>query len=78
MLEEAYRPVSIREGDKVIQLPTIQAVMRGLGVAAIKGNHRAQLAFKEHTQAIETKKRAEKQQFFKAMAAVQMEMGKRI
>jgi Family of unknown function (DUF5681) len=47
MLHEAYRLVSIREGDRIVKMPAIQAVMRGLGVAAIKGNPRAQLAFKE-------------------------------
>ncbi len=55
VLEEAYRMVSIREGDKVIKLPAIQAVMRGLGVAAMKGDRRAQLAFKQHTEAVELK-----------------------
>jgi hypothetical protein len=42
MLHEAYRLVSIREGDRIVEMPAIQAVMRGLGVAAIKGNPRAQ------------------------------------
>jgi Family of unknown function (DUF5681) len=66
MLHEAYRLVSIREGDRIIEMPTIQAVMRGLGVAAIKGNPRAQLAFKEMTESIEAKLRAEKLAFFEA------------
>lgn len=35
---EAYRPVAIREGEKVIELPAIQAVFRAMGVAAMKGN----------------------------------------
>lgn len=66
MLHEAYRLVSIREGDRIIEMPAIQAVMRGLGIAAMKGNHRAQLAFKEMTEAIEAKQRAEKQALFEA------------
>ncbi len=64
MLVEAYREVSIREGDKVIKLPAIQAVMRSLGVAAMKGDRRAQLAFKEQTQAVEQKQHAEKMETF--------------
>ena len=68
MLEEAYRLVSVREGDSVIQMPTIQAVMRGLAVAAMKGNYRAQVTFKEHTQAIESKRLTQKQQLFEAAA----------
>jgi Family of unknown function (DUF5681) len=59
MLHEAYRLVSIREGDRIIKMPAIQAVMRGLGVAAMKGNPRAQLAFKEMTESIEAKRRSE-------------------
>ena len=29
MLHEAYRLVSVREGDRIIEMPAIQAVMRG-------------------------------------------------
>ncbi|WP_338467648.1 DUF5681 domain-containing protein [Novosphingobium sp. ZN18A2] len=39
---EAYRPVAIREGDTAIELPTIQAVFRAMGIAALKGNRLAQ------------------------------------
>lgn len=42
LLEEAYRTVAIREGDKVIELPVIKAVFRSLGVSAMKGNRLAQ------------------------------------
>ncbi|MEO6718587.1 MAG: DUF5681 domain-containing protein [Novosphingobium sp.] len=35
---EAYRPVTIREGERVMELPAIQAVFRAMGVAAMKGN----------------------------------------
>lgn len=35
---EAYRPVMVREGEQVIELPAIQAVFRAMGVAAMKGN----------------------------------------
>lgn len=66
MLHEAYRLVSIREGDRIIQMPAIQAVMRGLGVSAMKGNHRAQLAFKKMTETIEAKHHAEKMALFEA------------
>ena len=66
MLHEAYRLVSIREGDRIIKMPAIQAVMRGLGVAAMKGNPRAQLAFKKMTESIEAKLRAEKLALFEA------------
>ncbi|WP_310532748.1 DUF5681 domain-containing protein [Novosphingobium sp.] len=35
---EAYRPIAIREGEQVIELPAIQAVFRAMGVSALKGN----------------------------------------
>jgi len=43
-LKEAYRPVTVREGDKVMSLPAIQAVMRSQVALAVKGNGPAQRA----------------------------------
>lgn len=73
MLHEAYRLVSIREGDRIVKIPAIQAVMRGLGVAAIKGNPRAQLAFKEITESIEAKLHADKLALFEAVSEYKLE-----
>ncbi len=36
LLEEAYRPVQVREGDKVHTLPALRAIYRSATVAAIK------------------------------------------
>ena len=44
---EAYRPVMVREGEQVIDLPAIQAVFRAMGVAAMKGNRFAQKTLAE-------------------------------
>ncbi len=44
---EAYRPVTVREGDKVVELPAIQAVFRAMSVAAIKGDRHTQKALVE-------------------------------
>jgi hypothetical protein len=52
-LKEAYRPVNVREGDKVITLPAIQAVLRCQVALAAKGNGPAQRALIEAIQAIE-------------------------
>jgi len=52
-LKEAYRPVNVREGDKVITLPAIQAVLRSQVALAAKGNGAAQRAVIEAVQAIE-------------------------
>lgn len=53
ILNEAYRPVSLREGDKVIELPAIQAVIRSMSVSAMKGNRLAQKLVTEIVQKIE-------------------------
>lgn len=60
ILEEAYRPVTIREGDKVMELPAIQAVMRAMGVSAMKGNRLAQKTLAEIVQRIEAQESADR------------------
>jgi hypothetical protein len=53
ILEEAYRPVTIREGQEVFEIPAIQAVMRAMGVSAMKGNRLAQKTLAEIVQRVE-------------------------
>lgn len=53
ILAEAYRPVTIREGDEIFELPAIQAVMRAMGVSAMKGNRLAQKTLTEMVQRVE-------------------------
>lgn len=57
LLEEAYRTVTIREGDKVIELPVIKAVFRSLGVSAMKGNRLAQATMAELVRRLEEEDR---------------------
>jgi hypothetical protein len=53
VLQEAYRPVRVREGDKVLTLPAIQAVLRSQVALAAKGNGPAQRALFDMVRAIE-------------------------
>jgi hypothetical protein len=53
VLKEAYRPVTVREGDKVVKMPAIQAVLRSQTSLAAKGNGPAQRAMLETVQTIE-------------------------
>lgn len=62
ILEEAYRLVPIREGDKVIELPAIQASMRALTIAAMKGSRLSQKALAEIVREIEAKHEKERTQ----------------
>jgi hypothetical protein len=55
ILKEAYRKVNVREGETVVTLPAIQAILRGLVVGAAKGNGPAQRAFIAAVQEIEHK-----------------------
>jgi hypothetical protein len=52
-LKEAYRSITLREGDNVLTLPAIQVVLRSQIARAAKGNGPAQRAVIEAVQAIE-------------------------
>lgn len=47
VLEEAYRDILIRDGEKNVKVPMAQAIIRSLAVNAVKGQHRAQRLFSE-------------------------------
>ncbi len=47
ILEEAYRDISVRDGDRNVTISMAQAVVRSLAVNAAKGQHRAQRLFAE-------------------------------
>lgn len=57
LLEEAYRTITVREGDRTIELPVIKAVFRSLGVSAMKGNRLAQATIAELVRGIEEEDR---------------------
>jgi Family of unknown function (DUF5681) len=56
--QEAYRLLTIREGDKVIRMPALQAVLRSQIASAAKGNVAAQRAVIKAAQEIEAGERA--------------------
>lgn len=57
LLEEAYRSITVREGERTIELPVIKAVFRSLGVSAMKGNRLAQATMAELVRGIEEEDR---------------------
>ncbi|MFN3667898.1 MAG: DUF5681 domain-containing protein [Brevundimonas sp.] len=69
VLAEASRPIQIRENDEIIELPLIQAVVRSLGVAALKGSHRAQIAITGMVKAVQDKTLEERALVYKAALA---------
>lgn len=64
---EAYRPVTIREGEQVLELPAIQAVFRAMGVAAMKGNRFVQKTLAEMVAKMEAEHHAAKFELFGTM-----------
>ena len=56
VLEEAYRTITVRDGDRTVTLPTAQVIIRSLAVEAAKGKPRAQRLFTEMLTSIEREK----------------------
>ena len=69
-LKEAYRMVTVREGDKVTSLPAIQAVMRSQVALAVKGSGPAQRAMIAAIHALEQELATEAAAQEKAAAAL--------
>lgn len=59
ILEEAYRTVTIREGEKTFELPAIQAAVRALAISAMKGSRLSQRALAELVRDVEDRKSAQ-------------------
>ena len=75
ILMEAYRPVTIREGDTVIEMPAMQAAIRALGISAMKGSRLAQRALAELVRDAEAKHRAETEASMEAMIEYKQKWG---
>jgi hypothetical protein len=58
ILQEAFRMLNLREGDKVTRIPALQAVLRSQIALAAKGNGPAQRAVVKTVQEIEAEARA--------------------
>src|SRR5262249_40699227 len=56
--KEAYRLLTVREGDKVTRMPILQAVWRSLLTSAAKGNVSAVRAVVKFVQDVEAENRA--------------------
>lgn len=65
-MEEAYRMVTLREGDQVIQLPAIQAIFRKMQLDALKGDRFAQRIVTDMVQAKEDRNAVRRQEMFEA------------
>lgn len=58
ILDEAYREITVRDGDRNVTVPMAQAIVRALAVNAAKGQHRAQRLFAEMLASTERQNKA--------------------
>jgi len=61
--EEAYRSISIRDGDRLVEIPMIQAVIRSVGLNAAKGHQGSQKMFTQLLQWVERENKALSDEF---------------
>lgn len=78
LLDEAYRPVTIREGEKIIELPAIQAVFRAMGVSAMKGDRHAQRMVADLVQQVESAHRQAQHQYTDMMIRYKVILGEKV
>jgi len=67
ILEEAYRTVRVREGDRVIDMPVNQAILRAMQQNALRGNRIAQRDFTMLLRSIESEQKQVQLQYFMAL-----------
>lgn len=67
ILAEAYRTVKVREGDRVVDMPVNQAILRSLQQNALKGNRLAQVNYTSLLRSIEAGQREQQFEYFKAL-----------
>ena len=67
LLEEAYRPIQIRDGEKLVKVPVMQAVFRSLALNAAKGQQRSQRMLIDLIGAVEGGRRSDREKLFEAV-----------
>ena len=81
MLQEAYRPVTVRDGERIMRMPAIAAIFRSQLASGLKGNGPAQRASLRMIKAIEGDIAEAKLGFAKVMidykAAAEIEIERR-
>jgi uncharacterized protein DUF5681 len=67
LIEEAYRTISVRDGERNLKMPVIKAVIRGIALAAAKGQQRSQRVFTSLLQTTEKGNKALADEHLKTM-----------
>lgn len=67
ILEEAYRDIKVKDGDRQVSVPMIQAIVRTMAMNAAKGNTRSQRMLTEMLMHIETQNHESYRDYLKTM-----------
>ncbi len=78
ILEEAYRLIDIRDGDRIVEMPVIQAVVRNLALNAAKGNQRSQRMLTDLLRLIEGERKALADEYVKTMIEYKAEWERKL
>lgn len=66
-LQEAYRKITIRDGDRTVDLTMAEAVLRSIGLNAAKGDKRSQKMFTDLLRTVEMENKALYDEYLKTM-----------
>lgn len=78
VLEEAYRTISVRDGERMIEISVIQATIRNLALNAAKGERRAQKLFTDLLSVVERQNKALHDQYLEAAIEYKVEWEKEL
>jgi hypothetical protein len=73
VLEECYRTIDIRDGEKAVALPVIQTVVRSLALNAVRGNQRSQRILTDLLKWVEREQKTEWDEYLKTMIEYKVE-----
>jgi hypothetical protein len=74
VLAEAHRLVAVRDGEKIVQMPMIQATIRAMGLDAIKGGRLAKAGYLRVVQAAESEALNKQETSFEGMLDYKMRL----
>ncbi|SLN12883.1 hypothetical protein ROJ8625_00373 [Roseivivax jejudonensis] len=78
ILDEAYRGITVKDGDRTVTIPMAQAVIRAMAVNAAKGQHRAQRLFAELLASVEGSRKRLHDEYFEKAATYKIEWDKEL
>jgi Family of unknown function (DUF5681) len=78
LLKEAYRRIKIRDGDEMVEMPILQAAIRGVALQAAQGKQAAQRILFEQIAGVEKERRRTREQLFETIVEYKLASEARI